>query len=77
MRVLYNEEGVQGILHYQPTYHFTGLKKLGYAQDICPIAEDFFYRREINTPHHPRLTKTDLDNIILGIKNTAKKISTL
>mgnify|MGYP000922317982 CR=1 FL=1 len=74
MRVLYNEEGVQGILHYQPTYHFTGLKKMGYAQNICPIAEDFFYRREINTPHHPRLTKTDLDNIILGIKNTAKKV---
>lgn len=74
MRVLYKEEGVQGILHYQPTYHLTGLKKLGYAQDICPIAEEFFYRREINTPHHPRLTKNDLDAIIAGVKNTAKKV---
>ena len=23
MRVLYQEEGIQGIQHYQPTYHFT------------------------------------------------------
>ncbi len=74
MRVLYKEEGIQGILHYQPTYHLTGLKKLGYSQDICPIAEDFFYRREINTPHHPRLTKDDLDVIIAGVKNAARKV---
>ena len=74
LRVLYREEGIQGILHYQPTYHFTGLKKMGYAQDICPKAEDFFYRRELNTPHHPRLTKDDLDMIIAGIKNAAKKV---
>ena len=74
LRVLYNEEGVQGILHYQPTYHFTAFKNMGYAQDICPLAENFFYRREFNTPQHPRLTKTDLDNIILGIRNTAKKV---
>lgn len=74
MRVLYKEEGIQGILHYQPTYHLTGLKKMGYAQDICPIAEEFFYRREINTPHHPRLTKDDLDVIIAGVKNAAMKV---
>lgn len=74
LRVLYREEGIQGILHYQPTYHFTGLKKMGYAQDICPKAEEFFYRRELNTPHHPRLTKDELDMIITGIKNAAKKV---
>lgn len=74
MRVLYREEGIQGILHYQPTYHFTGLKKMGYKQDICPIAEEFFYKRELNTPHHPRLTKDNLDAIISGIKNAAKKV---
>lgn len=74
LRVLYNEEGIQSILHYQPTYHFTGLKKMGYEQDICPISEEFFYRREINTPHHPRLTKVDLDNIIEGVKNAANKV---
>lgn len=74
LRVLYREEGIQGILHYQPTYHFTGLKKMGYAQDICPNAEAFFYKREFNTPHHPRLSYNDLDMIIAGIKNAAKKV---
>ena len=74
LRVLYNQEGVQGILHYQPTYHFSGLKEMGYKQDICPLAEDFFYRRELNTPHHPRLTKDDLDAIIQGVRNAASKV---
>lgn len=74
MRILYKEEGIQGILHYQPTYHFTSLKKIGYAQDLCPIAEEFFYRRQLNTPHHPRLTKDNLNAIIAGVKNAAKKV---
>lgn len=74
MRVLYREEGVQGILHYQPTYHFTALKKLGYADNLCPIAEKFFYRRELNLPMHPRHTKEDLDNMIQGIRNAAEKV---
>lgn len=77
LRVLYNEEGVQGILHYQPTYHLTGLKKMGYEQNICPIAEEFFYKREINTPQHPRLTKKDLDTIIQGVKNTVAKVKNM
>lgn len=74
MRVLYKEEGVQGILHYQPTYDFSSLQELGYGKHLCPLAEEFFYRRELNTPHHPRLTKTDCDNIIQGIKNAAEKV---
>lgn len=74
MRVLYREEGVQGILHYQPTYHFTGLKKLG-IKGNCPVAEEFFYNRGINLPMHPRLTKQNLDDMVAGIINTAKKLS--
>ncbi len=74
LRVLYKEEGIQGILHYQPTYHFTGLKKLGYAQDLCPNAERFFYKREFNLPMHPRLTDDDVEAMIRGIRNTAEKV---
>ena len=74
MRVLYKEEGVQGILHYQPTYHFDGFKKLGYAQDICPIAEKFFYCREFNICMHPRMTDQLIDDAITGIRNTAEKV---
>ena len=75
LRVLYQEEGIQGILHYQPTYHFTGLKKkYNYPDKLCHNAENFFYAREINLPMNPRLTKNDLDMIIEGVKNTAKKV---
>ncbi|MBN2375074.1 MAG: DegT/DnrJ/EryC1/StrS family aminotransferase [Sedimentisphaerales bacterium] len=73
LRVLYREFGVQGILHYQPTYHFTGLQKLGITGD-CPIAEKFFYKRELNLPMHPRLTKQELDDVVAGIKGTAEKL---
>jgi perosamine synthetase len=74
LRVLYKEEGVQGILHYQPTYHFAGLQKLGYAQDICPLAEKFFYRREMNLPMHPRLTDQEIADMIAGVRSAAGKV---
>ena len=73
MRVLYRENGVQGILHYQPTYHFTGFKKLGITGN-CPIAEEFFYKTQLNLPMHPRLTQQNLDDIIDGITKTANKL---
>jgi dTDP-4-amino-4,6-dideoxygalactose transaminase len=75
MRVLYQEEGIQGIQHYQPTYHFTGLKKIyNYPDKLCPNAEKFFYARHTSLPMNPRLTKNDLDMIIEGIRNAAKKV---
>jgi dTDP-4-amino-4,6-dideoxygalactose transaminase len=75
LRVLYQEEGIQGILHYQPTYHFTGLKRTyNYPDKLCPNAEKFFYAREINLPMNPRLTNNDVDMMIEGIKNTVRKV---
>lgn len=74
LRVLYREEGVQGILHYQPTYHFTGLKKMGYGDHLCPLAEEFFYRREMNLPMHPRLTDREIEDTIKGIRSAAEKV---
>ena len=75
MRVLYQEEGIQGIQHYQPTYHFTGLKKIyNYPDKLCPNAERFFYNEETNLPMNPRLTRNDLDMIIEGVRNAAAKV---
>jgi len=78
MRVMYYEEGVQGIQHYQPNYDFTGVKKYleerGYGGQFCPVADKFFYRRETNLPMHPRLTKEQLDTMITGIRNAAEKV---
>jgi dTDP-4-amino-4,6-dideoxygalactose transaminase len=74
LRVLYREEGVQGILHYQPTYDFSGWKKMGYIPNQCPKAEKFFYRRELNLPMHPRLTDQEIEDTIKGIRSAAEKV---
>ena len=75
MRVLYQEEGIQGIQHYQPTYHLTGVKeKYNYPDKLCPNAEKFFYACETNLPMNPQLTREDLDTMIQGIKNAAEKV---
>ncbi|MHB0878105.1 MAG: DegT/DnrJ/EryC1/StrS family aminotransferase [Anaerolineae bacterium] len=78
MRALYFEEGVQGILHYQPNYDFTGVKKYleerGYGGQFCPVADKFFYKRQMNLPMHPRLSQEDCDNIITGVRNAAEKV---
>ncbi|MEW6355117.1 MAG: DegT/DnrJ/EryC1/StrS family aminotransferase [Planctomycetota bacterium] len=74
LRTLYREHGVQGIQHYQPTYHFTGIKKLGIT-GCCPVAEEFFYKRETNLPMHPRLTQQELDWTVEGIRKTAEKLA--
>ena len=74
MRILYEEEGVQGILHYQPTFHFTGLRAMGYDPNQCPKASQFFYKRELNLPMHPRLTDEDIATMCQAIKNTAAKM---
>lgn len=75
LRVLYKEEGIQGILHYQPTFHLSALKKMGYDPDQCPNATKFFYKREFNLPIHPRLTDEEVGMIIKGVQNTAAKLA--
>jgi len=74
MRVLYYEEGIQGIQHYQPTYDFTGFRKLGHKGHQCPEAERFFYHRETNLPMHPMLTDRELGDMVRGIRRAAEKV---
>jgi len=74
LRTLYREHGVQGIQHYQPTYHFKGLQKLGITGD-CPVAEEFFYKRETNLPMHPRMTQQEIDTMVEGIRKTAETLA--
>ncbi len=74
LRILYREEGIMGILHYQPTYDFTGWKKMGYGEHLCPKAEKFFYKRELNLPIFPRLTDEHINMVINGIKSAVEKV---
>lgn len=74
LRILYREEGIMGILHYQPTYDFTGWKKMGYGEHLCPEAEKFFYKRELNLPLFPRLTDKHINIIVEGIRSATEKV---
>ncbi len=74
MRALYYEEGIQGIQHYQPTYDFTGFRKLGHKGRQCPEAERFFYHRETNLPMHPMLTRRELKDMVRGVRRAAEKV---
>lgn len=75
--IYYRQRCTQGILHYQPTYDFTGVKKYlearGRGGQFCKHADEFFYRREFNLPMHPRLTQRELDIMIEGLCEAAKR----
>jgi len=73
IRILYREEGVQPIMHYRPSYFFTIYRERGYKPGLCPVAEDVF-RRLLNLPMHPRLTREVCDIMIDAVKNAVKKV---
>ena len=74
MRQLYYKQGVQCIQHYQPTYDFTGFRKMGYKAHLCPRADEFFYRRGTNLPIHPMLTDREVKAMIDGIRRAALSV---
>ena len=47
---------------------------MGYDPNQCPLATEFFYKREMNLPMHPRLTDDDINAMVTGIKNTVAKM---
>jgi UDP-4-amino-4,6-dideoxy-N-acetyl-beta-L-altrosamine transaminase len=57
--------GVQ--VHYIPVYLQPYYKKLGYRQNLCPLAESF-YQKEISIPMYPGLTKKEINYVIKTIK---------
>ena len=40
LQILYEEEGIEGSLHYLPNYLHQIYKKRGYQRGLCPVAED-------------------------------------
>ena len=75
--IYYEQQCTQGILHYEPNYRFTGVAKYledrGYGGQKCPIAEEFFYKKEFNLPMNPRLSKKELDIMIEGLILAAER----
>ena len=75
--VYYKQHCTQGILHYQPNYDFTGMKKYleerGYGGQFCPNADKYFYKQQFNLPMNPRLTREELDAMIEGLTLAARR----
>lgn len=75
--IYYRQQCTQGILHYQPSYDLTGVKKYleerGYGGQFCPVAHEFFYHRQFNLPMNPRLTREQLDIMIEGLRAAADR----
>jgi len=74
MRQLYYKQGVQCIQHYQPTYDFTGFRKMGYKAHMCPRADEYFYKRGTNLPIHPMLTDREVKAMINGVRRAALSV---
>jgi perosamine synthetase len=73
--IYYKQRCTQGILHYQPSYDLSGVKKYleerGYGGQFCPNADKFFYKMEFDLPMNPRLTKEEIDIMIEGLRIAA------
>lgn len=63
------ELGVQ--VHYIPVYWHPYYRDLGYEKGTCPVAEDF-YKRAVSIPMYPKLTDSEVDRVIEGVRRAAK-----
>ncbi len=62
--------GVQ--VHYIPVHLQPYYQQLGYSQDLCPKAKDF-YEREISIPLYPAMSNEDVDYVIEKILEVFQK----
>ncbi len=54
-------------VHYIPVYYHPYYQKLGYKKGICPVAERL-YERIITLPLFPRMTDTDLEDVVEAVE---------
>jgi UDP-4-amino-4,6-dideoxy-N-acetyl-beta-L-altrosamine transaminase len=55
-------EGLGVQVHYIPVYLHPYYRSLGYAEGLCPAAEDF-YRRELSIPIHQGMEEEDVQYV--------------
>jgi UDP-4-amino-4,6-dideoxy-N-acetyl-beta-L-altrosamine transaminase len=63
--------GVQ--VHYMPVYRHPYYEDLGYAEGLCPGAEDL-YSRAVSIPLFPAMTDLDVDRVIDGTGEVARRV---
>jgi UDP-4-amino-4,6-dideoxy-N-acetyl-beta-L-altrosamine transaminase len=67
-------EGLGVQVHYIPVYLHPYYLGLGYAEGLCPAAEDF-YLREISIPMYPRMSEDDVRFVISTLTETMEATS--
>ena len=65
------EIGVQ--VHYLPIYRHPYYQELGYAEGLCPQAEDF-YSRAVSLPIFPGLTDSDIARVVETVAAVAREV---
>lgn len=63
------EEGIGVQVHYIPVHRHPLYRSKGYAQDLCPNADDF-YAREISLPLFPTLTDAEQSEVVAALRRT-------
>ena len=64
-------ENVQCQIHYVPVYWFPYYKHLGYKKGLCPNAEEI-YKGIMSIPLYPKMTDSDIEDVILAVKKVIK-----
>ena len=72
-KILFYKYGIQPMIHYAPLYHFTLFKKLGYENEICPVAEKI-YRQKLDLPIYPQLTDAQVEYVAESVIKAVKEI---
>ncbi|MDO9465029.1 MAG: DegT/DnrJ/EryC1/StrS family aminotransferase [bacterium] len=67
-KILMEKYKISTVIMYQPLYHFTLFKKLGYNGDNTPITENICCNQLLNLPIHPTMKKNELDYMVSAIK---------
>jgi dTDP-4-amino-4,6-dideoxygalactose transaminase len=58
-------------VNYIPAYWHPAFQDLGYAQGLCPEAENF-YSEEISLPIHPKLSDSEVEYVIEKVLSLIK-----
>ncbi len=68
------KRGVWVQLHYIPVYKHPYYKKIGYVNELCPVAEKLS-NRIFSLPIYPSLTNDDQNVVIDSVKDVLRKFS--
>jgi UDP-4-amino-4,6-dideoxy-N-acetyl-beta-L-altrosamine transaminase len=70
---LLSDQGIRAQVHYVPVYWHPFYKDLGFARNMCPVAEDI-YERSVSIPLFPGMDQNDIDHVVEAVCFAATSI---